>query len=280
MSLDVACQEAGGGIVLRRGDHWRRRGRAALRKVGKRWRLTEALLNFRKILSVCGWLAALGALAGVNAVADEPKPTPENTIHVQLAAPVPPQKFAKPVKFFISEVVDRSGNPQPLLVLRDRGGVFLDRQPTQITRETLEVSLKAADLLADAASADLVLQIYVFHFGLAHGSGFDFFGKVEFSVMVKNLKTEESQQIEAKGTSIANLAVRKKNIQKNVQADIEGALEDAVRNLLRGTQLKEAVAALLKNSPSAPAAAPSGEMAFLQVNGDNGKSCKSKVEER
>jgi hypothetical protein len=249
--------------------------------VGKRCRLTEAQLNFRKILSVCGWLAALSALAGLNAVADEPKPTPENTIHVQLAAPVPPQKFAKPVKFFISEVVDRSGNPQPMLVLRDRGGVFLDRQPTQIARETLEGSLKAADLLAaDAALADLVLQIYIFHFGLAHGSGFDFFGKVEFSVMVKNLKTEESQQIEAQGTSIANLAVRKKNIQKNVQANIEGALEDAVRNLLRGTQLKEAVAALLKNSPSAPAAAASGEMAFLQVNRNNCKSCKSKVEER
>jgi hypothetical protein len=213
--------------------------------------------------------------------ADEPKPTPENTIHIQLAAPVPPQKFAKPPKFFISEVVDRSGNPQPMLVLRDRGGVFLDRQPVQITKETLEESLKAADLLAaDAASADLVLQIYVFHFGLAHGSGFDFFGKVEFSVMVKNLKTEESQQIQAAGTSIANLAMRKKNIQKNVQANIEGALEDAVRNLLRGTQLREAVAALLKNNPSAPAAAPSGEMASLQVNGDDGKGFKSRVQER
>ena len=238
-------------------------------------------MNFRKILSVCGWIAAVSALAGANAVADEPKPTPENTIHVQLAAPVPPQKFAKPPKFFISEVIDRSGNPQPMLVLRDRGGVFLDRQPIQITKETLEQSLKAADLLAaDAASADLVLQVYVFHFGLAVGSGLDFFGKVEFSVMVKNLKTEESQEVQAKGTSIANGAFRKKNLQKNVQGNIEGALEDAVRNLLRGTQLKEAVAALLKNSPSAPAAAPSGEMASMQVNEDNSKSCKSKVEER
>src|SRR6266568_1198348 len=141
--------------------------------------------------------------------ADEPKPTPENTIHVQLAAPVPPQKFARPPKFFISDVTDRSGNPQPMLVLKDRGGVFLDRQPTQITREAIEQSLKSADLLAaDATSADLVLQIYVFHFGLAQGSGLDFFGKVEFSVMVKNPKTEESQQIQAKGTSIAKAAVR------------------------------------------------------------------------
>jgi hypothetical protein len=221
-----------------------------------------------------------GALTPLVIWADEPKPTPENTIHIQLATPVPPQKFAKPPKFFISEVVDRSGNPQPMLVLRDRGGVFLDRQPTQIAKETLEESLKAADLLAaDAASADLVLQIYVFHFGLAHGSGFDFFGKVEFSVMVKNLKTEESQQIQAAGTSIANLAVRKKNIQKNVQANIEGALEDAVRNLLRGTQLKEAVATLLKNNPSAPAAAPGGEMASMRVNSGNGKSFKSSLGE-
>jgi hypothetical protein len=113
-------------------------------------------------------------------------------------------------------------------------------------------------LAPDAASADLVLQIYVFHFGLARGSGLDFFGKAEFSVMVKNLKTEESQQIQATGTSIANPAMRKKNIQKNVQANIEGALEDGVRNLLRGTQLREAVASLLKNGASAPAAAPAG----------------------
>ena len=205
-----------------------------------------------------GLLAALTLAAG-SAQADEPKPTAENTIHIQLAAPVPPQKFAKAPKLFISDVIDRSGNAQPLLVLKDRGGVFLDRQPTQITKEAIEESLKSANLLAaDAGSADLVLQVYVFHFGLAQGSGLDFFGKVEFSVMVKNLKTEESQQIEAKGTSIANGAVRKKNIQKNVQANIEGALEDVVRNLVRGTQLKEAVAALMKDSGTAPAASPQG----------------------
>jgi hypothetical protein len=243
--------------------------------------MTEA-----KMVSQRCALVSAGVLLGCSLTpcigrADEPKPKPENTIHVQLAVPVPPQKFAKPPKFLISEVIDRSGNPQPMLVLKDRGGVFLDRQPTQITREAIEQSLKAADLLApDAASADLVLQIYLFHFGLAQGSGLDFFGKVEFSVMVKNPKTEETQEVHAKGTSIANAAVRKKNIQKNVQANIEGALEDAVRNLLRGTQLKEAVTSLLKDSPSVPAASPSGEMAFIQVNGINGKSFKSKVQER
>jgi hypothetical protein len=217
----------------------------------------------RGVLVQAGTLLAC-ALAPSIVLADEPKPTPENTIHVQLAAPVAPQKFMKPLKFFVSEVIDRSGNPQPTLVLRNKGGVFLDRQPTQITREAVEQSLKAADLLAvDAASADLVLQIYVFHFGLAQGSGLDYFGKVEFSVMVKNLKTEESQQIQAAGTCIANAAVLKKNIQKNVQANIVGALEDAVRNLVRGTQLREAVASLLKNSASAPAAAPGGGMVFV-----------------
>jgi hypothetical protein len=104
----------------------------------------------------------------------------------------------------------------------------------------------------------------VFHFGLAQGSGLDFFGKVEFAVMVKNLKTEESQQIQATGTSIANGAIRKKNLQKNVQANIEGALEDAVRNLVRGTQLKEAVASLLKNNPNASATTPGGDMALVR----------------
>jgi hypothetical protein len=245
------------------------RGMTEAKMVSHRFPLMSA-----RILLACAVTPCTGR-------ADEPKPTPENTIHIQLAAPVPPQKFAKPPKFFISDVIDRSGNPQPMLVLRERGGVFLDRQPTQIAREAIEQSLKAADLLAaDAPSADLALQIYVFHFGLAQGSGLDFFGKVEFSVMVKNLKTEESQEVQAKGTSIANAAVRKKNIQKNVQANIEGALEDAVRNLLRGTQLKEAVTSLQKNNPSTSAAAPSGEMAFIQGNGDNGGRSKSEVQER
>ena len=243
--------------------------------------VTEAKMVSQRLALVSAGMLFVCLVTPRAGRADEPKPTPENTIHIQLAAPVPPQKFAKAPKFFISEVIDRSGNAQPMLVLRDRGGVFLDRQPTQITREAIEQSLKSTDLLAaDAASADLVLQIYVFHFGLAQGSGLDFFGKVEFSVMVKNVKTEESQQIEAKGTSIANGAIRKKNIQKNVQANIEGALEDAVRNLLRGTQLREAVAALLKDSPSAPAAAPSGGMALVFGDGDRGKRFESRQEKR
>jgi len=205
------------------------------------------------------------ALACFGAKADEPKPTPQNTIHVEMSTPVQPQKFARPLKFFISEVTDRSGNPQPMMVLKDRGGVFLDKQPTQIAREAIEESLKKAEMLAaDAGTADLVLRLYVFHFGLAHGSGLDFFGKVEFAVMIKNEKTGESQQIQASGTSIANPAILKKNIQKNVQANVEGALEDAVRNLLRGTQLKEAVAALTKDAATT-AATSSVEPMRLQI---------------
>src|SRR5437899_13062851 len=219
--------------------------------------VTEARMGSHPVAYLQAGVLLACVLAPPTVRADEPKPTPENTIHAQLAAPVPPQKFAKPPKFYIGDVIDRAGNLQPMLVLNDRRGVFLDRQRTQIAREAIEQSLKAAELLAaDAASANVVLQVYVFHFGLAQGSGLDFFGKVEFSVMVKNPKTEESQQIQAKGTSIAKAAVRKKNIQKNVQADIEGALEDAVRNLVRGTQLREAVTALLKDNASAPAASP------------------------
>ncbi|HKT47957.1 MAG TPA: hypothetical protein VJP87_10580 [Candidatus Acidoferrales bacterium] len=133
----------------------------------------------------------------------------------------------------------------------------MDKQPMLIVKDAIEQSLKAANLLAtDKASADLVLRVYLFHFGLASGSGLDFFGKVEFSTIVKNPKSGESQEVKAVGTSIANGALRKKNIQKNVEEDIEAALRDATRNFLRGTQLKDAVAALSKGEVATPAAAP------------------------
>jgi hypothetical protein len=189
------------------------------------------------------------------AAADEPKPTPENTISINLAEPVPAQKFEPAPKFWISDVTDRSGNAQPMLVLRGRGGVFLDRQPTAIVKDTIEQSLKAANLLAaDKESADLIVRLYLFHFGLAEGSGLDFFSKVEFSAMVKNPKTGESQEVKASGTSIAKGAVRKKNIQKNVEENLEEALKDGTRNFLRGAQLKEAVGTLWKGSVGTPAA--------------------------
>jgi hypothetical protein len=144
-----------------------------------------------------------------------------------------------------------------MLVMKERGGVFLDKQPTALVKDALDQSLKAANLLAaDAASADIVLRVYLFHFGLASGSVLDFFGKVEFSTMVKNPKTGESLEVKAVGTSIANGAMRKKNMQKNVEENIEAALRDATRNFLRGTQLKDAVATLTKGSDVVPVAAP------------------------
>ena len=196
----------------------------------------------------CAVFAGAWLWAGApRAYADEPKPKPENTISVQLGEPIVPQKFSPAPKFWIADVTDRSGNPQPMLVMKERGGVFLDKAPTATVKEAIEQPLKAANLLAqDAASADLVLRIYLFHFGLASGSGLDFFGKVEFTIVVKNPKTGESQEVKAAGTSIANGAFRKKNMQKNVQENIEAALHDATRNFVRGTQLKEAVAALWK----------------------------------
>jgi hypothetical protein len=216
-------------------------------------------MPLRGTLNLSIAFVSLGAFSGVaiqSAQADEPKPKPENTITILPGEPVAPQKFERSPKFWIVDITDRSGNPQPLLVMKERGGVFLDKQPTAIVKDALEQSLKAANLLAaDAASADLVLRVYVFHFGLASGSLLDFFGKVEFSTMVKNPKTGESLEVKAVGTSIANGALRKKNMQKNVEENIEGALHDATRNFLRGTQLKEAVASLSK-SEVVPAAAP------------------------
>ncbi|MGB2678352.1 MAG: hypothetical protein WAN12_14800 [Candidatus Acidiferrum sp.] len=203
------------------------------------------------------FLATFFLLLRASAAGQDPKPKPENTISVHLGDPVPAQKFANPPKFWISDVIDRSGNPQPMLVLKERGGIFLDRQPTVIVREALEESLRAANLLAtDANSADLVLKVYLFQFGLAQGSQLDFFGKVEFTVMVKNLKSGESLEVKAAGTSIAKVAVRKKNIQKNVQDDVEESLRDAVRNFLRGQQLKDEVGALRKSTDAAPAPTP------------------------
>ena len=199
-------------------------------------------------------LFALGGMVCTCAVGgDEPKPTPANTVSVHLAEPVPPQKFSNPPKFWIKEMADRSGNPQPMLVLHSRGGIFLDRQPTVIVREALEESLKSANLLAeDADSADLVIRLYLFHFGLAEGSGLDFFGKVEFSAILKNPKTGETVEVKAAGTSIATGAARKKNIQKNVQENLEESLRDATRNFVRGQQLKDAVALLLNGGEAQP----------------------------
>jgi ribosomal protein L12E/L44/L45/RPP1/RPP2 len=199
------------------------------------------------------------ALLTIQARAEDPKPTPANTITVQLAEPVKPQTFSRPLKFFLVDVIDRSGNAQPMLVFKARGGIFLDRTPAEITRAGLETCLKSANMLAsDRDSADFLLTVYLFNFGLSDSSGMDFFGKVEFATTLKNPKTAKSQQVAASGTSIAGLAIRKKNIQKNVQEDIERAFADALRNLLRGVKLRDAVVALdlPADTPPAPAQTP------------------------
>ena len=194
--------------------------------------------NILRLSAVLALAVCLGAGA---ARADDPKPTPENTIHIMLGSPVTPQKFPRPVKFFVGDVIDRAGNAQPMLVTQGRGGIFVDRLPVDIVREALESSLKPAEMLApDAASADLILNVYLFHFGLAPSMG-DFFGKVELAVTVKDPKTGKSQQISATGTSISHIAVRKKNEMKDLEADFNGALSDAIRNLLRGQALHDAV---------------------------------------
>jgi hypothetical protein len=201
----------------------------------------RSLVRHAPIFYVFALLALFFCLDAGFAWADDPKPTSENTIHITLGTPVTPQKFSHPMKFFVGDVIDRAGNAQPMLVTSGRGGIFVDRLPVEIVRGALESSLKAADMLSpDSASADLILNVYLFHFGLAPSLG-DFFGKIELAVAVKDPKTGKSQQISATGTSISHIAVRKKNEMKDLEADFNGALSDAVRNLLRGQALHDAV---------------------------------------
>jgi len=208
---------------------------------------TRSLLQFAVLF--CPLLLALSA------VADEPKPTPENTISIKLENEIKPQTFPRAIKFFVDRVVDRSANPQPMRVLKERGGVFLDKQPTEIVQQALQETLHKSNLLsADAASADYVLTVYVFHFGLGSGLGNEYYGKVDLNIVVKDGRGGASQQVTAMGTSIQGSAVRKKNILKNIQADIEEALESSLRNFLRGTKLRDAVAPASDKPAEAPQA--------------------------
>jgi choline dehydrogenase-like flavoprotein len=53
-------------------------------------------------------------------------------------------------------------------VFKPRGGIFLDRNPTEITRAGLEDCLRSANMLAtDRQSADFLLTVYLFNFGLS-----------------------------------------------------------------------------------------------------------------
>lgn len=205
---------------------------------------------------------------------DEPKPTPDNTIHVELTEPVKPQTFARPLKFYLTDVTDRSGNAQPMLVYKPRNGIFLDRTPVEITKEALSNCLKSAEMLApDRESADFLLTVYLFRFGLSDSSGMDFFGKVELAVVVKNPKTGKSQQVAAAGTSIAGVAIRKKNIQRNVLENMNHAFGDALRNFFRGEKLRDAITVLdVPSANKAPegTSAPTSDKPFEGIGKETG----------
>jgi hypothetical protein len=198
-------------------------------------------------------------LLTISAPADEPKPTPENTISVKLVDEIKPQLFPRPVKFFVDKVIDRSGNPQPMRVIKERGGVFLDRQPTAIVQQALRETLQRSDLLAtDAASADYALTVYVFYFGLGSGLRSEYYGKVDLNIVVKDVKSGNAQEVTALGTSVRGSALLKKNMLKNAEANIEEALAAALRNFLRGTKLRDALAPAAEKPAEAPQAGLSG----------------------
>src|SRR5215813_8301870 len=190
---------------------------------------------------------------------DNPKQTATNTVSIHVD-PVKPQVFPQKTTFFIDRIVDRSGKPQPLLAYAPRGGVFFDREPGAVVREALENSFRAGEMLAPAAgSADVVLDVYIFEFGLSPGSGFEFFAKVELSVVLRNNSGLKSEPVTALGTSIQNRAILKSNIQKNVTVNVEEALHDAVRSLVRGTKFRDTVLALQDSSAGEHASGAGGQ---------------------
>lgn len=192
-------------------------------------------------------------LSTLSALAEEPKPTPENTISIKLGSEIKPQTFPRPMKFFVDKVIDRSANPQPMRLIKERGGIFLDKQPTEIVQQAFQETLQKSNLLAaDAASADYVFTVYVFHFGLGSGMGNEYYGKVDLNIVVKDTKAGASQQVTALGTSVQGSAVRKKNMMKNMEANVEEALESALRNFLRGTKLRDAVTPAAEKPADAP----------------------------
>jgi len=211
-----------------------------------------AFLRRNRNLALLAWFG-LFALCLCSAVSDDarddPKPTPANTIHVVLSEPVPPQKFQLPVKFAVVDVVDRAGNPQPMLVTSGHGTIFVDRLPARNRARCDRVVIK----VRGPACCRCIIRRrdsgrLPFHFGLAAGSGGEYFGKVELAVTVKNPKTGKSQQVSASGTSITRIAMLKKNAMKNLEENLTGALGDAVRNLLRGQALRDAVTKTMAES--------------------------------
>jgi hypothetical protein len=170
--------------------------------------------------------------------ADEPKPTPENTISIQLAAPVKPQTFPRPVKFLVHDVIDRTGDPDPMLLYktpsisffgREYGvrGVYFDREPKIIVSQALEDSLRAAGMLApDEAAADYLLTVNLFSFGVA-GSEAGLYAKVELNVEVKNPRAGRSEQVTALGTGFQPARVKKEKKKPSWMTKMEATLRVA-----------------------------------------------------
>lgn len=210
------------------------------------------MARYRFSILAAGFCLFLSLEQVSSQAADEPKQTPQNTISVHLAAPVKPQTFTRPIKFCVVNVIDRSGDPRPMLVSERRGGIFLDRDRTAIVRQALEDSLRGGGLLApDEASAEFLLTVYLFQFGPASGSSFAIISKMDMNVVVKSRSTGKSQEVPAVGTSIEPEAARKKNLMKRMQASLEEALEGALRNFLRSVKLREAIESLGPSRPQA-----------------------------
>src|SRR5208337_4524859 len=86
----------------------------------------EAAMTSSVRFNICLLLSVFFLLFHAAAAGQDPKPKPENTISAHLGEPVPAQKFANPPKFWISDVIDRSGNPQPVLVKNPKSGESLE----------------------------------------------------------------------------------------------------------------------------------------------------------
>jgi len=195
--------------------------------------------------------------------AKEPKQTPKNTISIQLAAPVKPQTFSRPVTFYVVDVIDRTGDPDPMLVYRTSvrllwrefgQAVFLDREPKSIVRQALEDSLRAAGMLArDEASAEYLLAVYLFRFDVA-SSAAGLYSRVELNVAMKNPKTGNSEQVSGLGAAVEGREPSPFAEPRYVRAVLTDALEAALRNFLRSTKLPQALETLSVPAPTGPAA--------------------------
>src|SRR5260370_17602734 len=95
-------------------------------------------MSFRRVTPTQWCVLIICALFAAETRADEPKPTPENTIHKQLAEAVNPQTFSRRLKFFVVERVDRSNSPQRVMDFKHRAEIFLAHTPFSLIPTRLE----------------------------------------------------------------------------------------------------------------------------------------------